>query len=218
VLLTVALVSGWNLQGWPGRVNDDEGIYVAEAWAMLVPHHISNYTYWYDHPFLGWAQMAGWIWLTDGFHRYPSAVMVGREFMWVVNLASCAMLYLLARRIHLRRGMAAIVVLLFGLSPLAIFFHRLVFLDNIAVTWMLAALALAASPRRSMAAALGSGACFAVAALSKETIALLVPSVVWILWQHTDRRTRVWNLSVFGAIFALYSPRCAASCFLAGAT
>ena len=55
----MGLASGWNLQGWPGRVNDDEGIYVAEAWAMLVPHHISNYTYWYDHPFLGWAQMAG---------------------------------------------------------------------------------------------------------------------------------------------------------------
>jgi Dolichyl-phosphate-mannose-protein mannosyltransferase len=203
VLIAVGIVSGWNLQGWPGRVNDDEGTYVAEAWAMLVPHHISNYTYWYDHPFLGWAQMACWIWLTDGFHRYPSAVMAGREFMWVVNLASCAMLYLIARRIHLRRGIAAVAVLLFGLSPLAIFFHRLVFLDNIAVAWMLAALALAATPRRSMAAAMGSGVCFAVATLSKETIALLLPTIVWMLWQHTDRRTRVWNLGVFSLTFVL---------------
>jgi hypothetical protein len=201
VLITVGLASGWNLQGWPGRVNDDEGTYVAEAWAMLVPHHISNYTYWYDHPFLGWAQIAGWIWLTDGFHRYSSAVMAGREFMWVVNLVSCAMLYLIARRIHLRRGIAAVVVLLFGLSPLAVFFHRLVFLDNIAVVWMLAALALASSPRRSMAAAMGSGMCFAVAALSKETIALLLPTAVWTLWQHTDRRTRVWNLGVVSVTF-----------------
>ena len=202
-LIFVAVVSGWNLQGWPGRVNDDEGIYVAEAWAMLVPHHISNYTYWYDHPFLGWAQLAGYIWLTDGFHRYSSAVMVGREFMWVINLVSCAILYVVARRLRFRRTTATAAVLLFGLSPLAVYFHRMVFLDNIAVLWMLAALALAASPKRSIGSAVGSGVCFAVAVLSKETIAVLLPAVAWTVWQHTSPRTRAWNLGGFWASFVL---------------
>jgi len=90
VLAVVGLFSAWNMQGWPGRVDDDEGTYVAEAWAMVYQHHLSHYTYWYDHPPLGWAQLAAYIWATGGFHWYPSAIMVGREFMWWVTLASCA--------------------------------------------------------------------------------------------------------------------------------
>src|SRR5215471_4587267 len=177
VLVITGLASAWNLQGWPGRVNDDEGTYVAEAWAMLAEHHLSHYTYWYDHPPLGWALIAGWAWLTDGFHRDPSAVMLGREVMWLANLVSCALLYLVARRLGMRRAFAAAAVLLFGLSPLAIYYHRMVFLDNLAAMWLLAALAIAASPRRSLAAALWSGVCFAIAALTKETVVLLLPAV-----------------------------------------
>jgi hypothetical protein len=199
LLTVVGLANAWNLQGWPGRVNDDEGTYVAEAWAMLVPHHLSHYTYWYDHPPLGWALIAGWAWLTRGFARYPSAVMLGREVMWLACLVSCGLLYGLARRLQMRRAAAAGAVLIFGLSPLAIYYHRMVFLDNLSTMWMLAALAIAASPRRSLAAALWSGACTAIAALTKETVILLMPVVVWVLWQHTDRKTRLWQLAVYGA-------------------
>lgn len=199
LLTVVGLANAWNLQGWPGRVNDDEGTYVAEAWAMLVPHHLSQYTYWYDHPPLGWAVIAGWAWLTRGFARYPSAVMLGREVMWLTCMVSCGLLYGVARRLQMRRAAAAGAVLLFGLSPLAIYYHRMVFLDNLATMWMLAALAIAASPRRSLAAALWSGVCTAIAALTKETVILLIPAIVWVLWQHTDRKTRSWHLAVYGA-------------------
>jgi 4-amino-4-deoxy-L-arabinose transferase-like glycosyltransferase len=197
LLVIIGAANAWNLQGWPGRVNDDEGTYVAEAWAMLYPHHLSHYTYWYDHPPLGWALVAGYAWLTGGFHRDPSAVMVGRELMWLVNLVSCSLLYLLARRLHFRQVTAAAAMLLFGLSPLAIYYHRMISLDNLATMWMLAALAIAASRRSSLAAAFWSGACFAAAVLSKETIVMLLPAIVWMLWQHTDRRTRVWNFGIF---------------------
>jgi 4-amino-4-deoxy-L-arabinose transferase-like glycosyltransferase len=199
LLTVVGLANAWNLQGWPGRVNDDEGTYMAEAWAILVPHHLSHYTYWYDHPPLGWALIAGWAWLTRGFARYPSALMLGREVMWLTCLASCGLMYCLARRLQMRRAAAAGAVLLFGLSPLAIYYHRMVFLDNPATMWMLAALAIAASPRRSLAAALWSGACTAIAALTKETVILLMPAIVSVLWQHTDRKTRPWHLAVYGA-------------------
>ncbi len=203
LLILVGVANGWNLQGWPGRVNDDEGTYVAEAWAVIVPHHLSHYTYWYDHPPLGWMLMAAYIWLTRGFQRYSSAVMAGREFMWVINLVACVLLYQLARRLRLSRPFAVAAVVIYGLSPLSIFCHRMVFLDNIATTWMLAALVLAASPRRSLAAAAGSGICFAFACLSKETIIITLPAVVWVLWQHADQRTRRWSLGVFGTIFVL---------------
>ncbi|WP_238011904.1 glycosyltransferase family 39 protein [Dactylosporangium sp. AC04546] len=203
LLLVAGLVNGWNLHGWPGRINDDEGTYVNQAWAMLDHGALSHYTYWYDHPFLGWAIIAGYAGLTDGFDRAPSAVMVGREVMLIAALVSCALLFLLARRLRLNRGWAAVAVALFALSPLAVYFHRMVFLDNLATMFVLAALAAAASPRRSVAAALWSAVWFASAALCKETIVILLPALVWLLVQHTDRRTRVWNLGVFFVSFAV---------------
>jgi hypothetical protein len=196
-LAIVGAAMAWNLQGYPGRVNDDEGTYVDRAWAMLSAHHLSNYTYYWDHPFLGWATIGAWAGLTDGYPRDPRSVMVGRELMWVTTLISCVLLYVLARRIDIRRPFAAVAVILFGLSPVDIFFHRLVSLDNLATSWALAALVLAASRRRSWAAAIGSGACFAVAVWNKETIALLFPAVLWLMCQHTDRSTRLANVSSF---------------------
>ncbi len=203
LLIVVGLANTWNLQGWPGRVNDDEGTYVAEAWAMIVPHHLSQYTYWYDHPPLGWGLMALWIWVTRGFQRYPSEVMAGREFMLVVTVVSCGLLYILARRLRFRRLFAALAVVLFGFSPLAIYFHRMVFLDNISTMWLLVAMVFALSLRRSLASALGSGIAFALACLSKETIGILLPAVVWMLWRNAHVKLRSWNLAVFGATFVL---------------
>src|SRR5579863_3412542 len=92
-LLLVIVATAWNLQGWPGRVDEDEGTYVAEAWSMIYEHHLAPYTYWYDHPPLGWAQLAAYIWLTDGFARYSSSIEVGREFMLLVAVASAVLVY-----------------------------------------------------------------------------------------------------------------------------
>jgi hypothetical protein len=202
LIALVGLANAWNLHGWPPRVNDDEATYVDQAWAMVAQGHVAHYTYWYDHPFLGWAVIAGYARLTDGFARVPSAVMVGREVMLGCVVVCTGLLYVLARRLGFHRATATVTVLVFGLSPLSIYFHRMVFLDNLATTWMVAALVFAASPRRSVGAAFGSAVCAAGAALTKETIVILLPALVWLLVQHTDRRTRVWHLGVFATTFA----------------
>lgn len=203
VLTAAGAVTGWNLQGWPGRVDDDEGTYVAEAWAMLYQHHLSHYTYWYDHPPLGWAQIAFFGWLTGGFRHETSAVMLGREFMWCLTMAGCVLLFVTCRRLGLRRVTGCAAVALFAVSPLAIWYHRMVSLDNIGTTWLLAALAIAASRRHSLSAAFWSALTLAVGILSKETTAILAPAVVFVLWQHTRRRTRWWNLGIFGVTLSL---------------
>jgi hypothetical protein len=204
-LVLVGVATAWNLQGWPGRIDDDEGTYVAEAWAMISPHHLAHYTYWYDHPPLGWAQLAAYIRLTDGFARYPSAVMVGREFMLVVTLASSVLLYVLGRRLEFRRTAAAVTVVLFGLSPLAVYYHRMVSLDNIGTLWLIAAMVVATSRRRNLAAAFWAGVFSTMALLSKETLGLLVPVVFWIIWQQAQRHTRKWHLAIYAATVALFS-------------
>jgi 4-amino-4-deoxy-L-arabinose transferase-like glycosyltransferase len=208
LLVTVGLVHWIGYDRFPGRATDDEGTYVSQAWAVQQWHSLAHYTYWYDHPPAGWITMAAYNWATGAFDRLPTSVTVGREFMVWVHVVSAAMMYLLARRLGYHRLAAAGAVLLFGLSPLAVEFQRMVYLDNLAVMWTLAALALAASPRRSLAASVGSAVCFAIAVLSKETIAVLFPALFLLLWQHTSPKTRRYSIALFltllGALVFVY--------------
>ena len=148
---------------------DDEGTYAAQAYALGAFGELAHYTYWYDHPPLGWIQIAAWTWATDAFDRYPTAVSAGREAMLVTYVVSAALLWGLARRLDLSRGGAAAAVLIFGLSPLALVFHRTAYLDNVATPWMLAAFLLAHVRQRQLIAFGASGVCMAIAVLSKET-------------------------------------------------
>ncbi|HEX4090202.1 MAG TPA: phospholipid carrier-dependent glycosyltransferase [Trebonia sp.] len=204
-LVLVIVATAWNLQGWPGRVDEDEGTYVAEAWAMIYEHHLAPYTYWYDHPPLGWAQLAAYIWLTDGFARYSSSIEVGREFMLLVTVASSVLVYVLCRRLRFRPATAGITMALFGLSPLAVYYHRMVSLDNIGTLWLLAAMVAATSRRRSLGAAFWAGMFSAVAVLSKETIAILLPVVFWLIWQQSHPLTRKWHLAIYAVTVGLFT-------------
>ena len=210
VLLTVLLcivgaAMAWNLQGYPGRLNDDEGTYLNQGWWLFTQHQLSTYTYWYDHPPLGWVVIGAYGMLTGRFEAATSMVQVGREVMWGATVISAVLLYMLCRRLRFDRFWSAVAVLAFGLSPLAIYEHRMVFLDNLEVTWILGAFVFATSRRRSLGAAVGSAICFAGATLTKETSVIVLPVLLWVLLQHTDKRTRWWNVSVFGALYVLLS-------------
>lgn len=151
LLLVAGLVHRINLAGAPQRI-DDEGTYTAQAYAVERFGELAHYTYWYDHPPLGWLQIAGWTSLTQAFDRLDPAVLAGREAMLVAHLASVALLWVLARRYQLGRPAAAAAVLVYALSPLAVQFHRTVYLDNVATPWLLGAFVLALSTRRQLAA------------------------------------------------------------------
>jgi 4-amino-4-deoxy-L-arabinose transferase-like glycosyltransferase len=183
--------------------SDDEGTYVAQAWAVRTQGALGHYTYWYDHPPLGWLQLAALDWLLGPLVGGGSAVAGARELMLVPALAGCALLYVLARRLGLRRGFAAAAVLLFVLSPLAVSSLRAVYLDNLATPWLLAAFALAASPRRRLWAYAASGACFAVAVLSKETVLVALPGLLLAVVHGVDRRTRAFCVAAFASVFVL---------------
>jgi hypothetical protein len=202
LLAVVAVVHATGMTRAPQRV-DDEGTYVAQAWAVQHWGTLGHYTYWYDHPPLGWLLLAAWTTLTGAFGRAATAVAAGREFMLVLQLVSVALLYGLARRLGLRRVAAAGAVLLFGLSPLAVGMHRMVYLDNVATPLLLAAFVLVLSPGHRLAAHAAAGLCLAAAVLVKETSLLLVPAVVWQYWQVSDRRTRRYSLILAGSLFAL---------------
>ncbi|HKQ02151.1 MAG TPA: glycosyltransferase family 39 protein [Actinomycetes bacterium] len=202
LLLAVGLVHAIGYDRYPARTTDDEGTYVSQAWAVLHWRTLAHYTYWYDHPPFGWITMASYMWVTDALRRLPTSVSAGREVMIWAKVISAAMMYLLARRLAFHRLAAAGAVLLFGLSPLGLEFQRMVFLDNLAVMWTLAALALAASPKRSLAASTGSAICFGFAVLTKETTAVLFPVLLLLLWQHSSPQTRRYRIPLFLTVLA----------------
>ena len=211
LLVAAAVVHAVGMFDTPMRV-DDEGTYVAQAWAVQHWGELAHYTYWYDHPPVGWIQIAAWTWLTDAFDRAPNAVAAGRELMLVLKVVGCALLWVLARRLRLRPAAALAAVALLAFSPLAIAFTRMVFLDNVATPWLLGAFALALAPRRGLAAAGASGLCFSVAVLSKETTLLLAPALLWQLWMHHHASTRrmagavtVGVMAVVGVMYPLFA-------------
>jgi hypothetical protein len=202
ILVAVGFVHASGMHLNPQRL-DDEGTYISQAWAVLHWNTLAHYTYWYDHPPLGWILTALYSAVTGAFVRAPNAVAAGREFMLLLQLVSAALLFVMARRLGLRRVAALGAVLLFSMSPLALEFHRAVYLDNVATPFVLAAFVLALSPERRLAAFAGSGFCFGVAALCKETSLLLLPALAWQLWRGTDQRTRRYSLAVAGTVFIL---------------
>ncbi|GAA2396801.1 hypothetical protein GCM10010420_23160 [Streptomyces glaucosporus] len=204
LLLTalVVAVQAWNLGGFPG-VGDDEGTYLAQAWAVRTGEGLAHYTYWYDHPPVGWLQLAALTWLPELLLPDLASVVAGRVVMLLPAAASCLLVTALCRRMGMRLWSASLALLLFGLSPLSVTMHRQVYLDNIAVPWMLAAFVLALSPRRHLWHHTAAGVCASVSVLSKETMALALPALLYALHQGSHRTTRTFSFAGAITAFAL---------------
>ncbi|WP_425580273.1 ArnT family glycosyltransferase [Streptomyces polychromogenes] len=199
LLLVIVLVQGWNLTNFPA-LSDDEGTYLAQAWAVQQGDGLAHYTYWYDHPPLGWIQIAALTWLPSLFVPDWMTVAPMRFSMLAVSAAGSVLIYVLARRLWLPRWAAGLAMGLFGLSPLSVVLQREIFLDNLAVVWMLLAFCLAASPSRHLWHHFGSGLAAATAVLTKETMLVVLPALLVTMWRHSHRDTR--KFAVTGAITA----------------
>jgi hypothetical protein len=211
LLVLVGAVHAIGMWSFPRWV-DDPGTYLSQAWSFQYQHALSPYSYIYDHAPAGWIQLSLWSMLTNGFNRYDSAIGFGNECMLIAKLASCALLFALARRLKLSRLGAAGAVLLFGLCPLELMYGRWTFLDNLVTPWLLLAFVLAASPRRSISAATGAALSFAMATLTKETALVALPALLWVIAQNLDRRNRAYVIAVAGfsglllmAMYPLYA-------------
>jgi hypothetical protein len=209
----VLVVLGVNITGYP-MVNDDEGTYLAQAWAVVHGQGLAHYTYWYDHPPLAWIQLAGLSWLPGLISLDDSVVATtGRLAMLPIVAAILLLVYVICRRLGMAIWACAAALVIFGLSPLTVVMYRGVYLDTFAVVWMLGALALALSPSRNLWSFTGAGAAAAISVLSKETMVVTLPAVALALWQHAARSsTRPWAIGGFtsglvlvGAFYPLYA-------------
>jgi cellulose synthase/poly-beta-1,6-N-acetylglucosamine synthase-like glycosyltransferase len=201
LLAFVGVIQATNMLHWPDA-QFDEGTYVSNAWA--VQHGaLAPYTYSYGHPPLAWLLIALWTWARGVFAGTSYSIDTGRELMFVVTMVSCGLVFTLARRLGMQRTFAAGAVILFALSPVGLFFHRTVLLDNVAIAWALAAFVLAFTPRRRLWAFAASGACFAASLLSKETTLVLLPALLLAAAYNADKRTRRYCLALLGSFLGL---------------
>jgi 4-amino-4-deoxy-L-arabinose transferase-like glycosyltransferase len=138
-LLIAGLAHGINMFGFP-YFESDEGTYMSQAWAVVNQGKLTPYTYWFDHPPAGWLFIALWNILTGGFYTFGFSLNSGRVFMLILHLASTFLLYLTAKKITKNELIAIFTILFFSLSPLNIYYHRRILLDNIGVFWMLLSL------------------------------------------------------------------------------
>jgi 4-amino-4-deoxy-L-arabinose transferase-like glycosyltransferase len=199
LLVAILVVQGWNIADYP-TLSDDEGTYLAQAWSVQQGSGLAHYTYWYDHPPLGWIQIALLTWIPA--HISPALMTVGsmRVAMLLVSAVSAILVYVLARRLSLPRWAAGLAMVLFGLSPLSVVLQREIFLDNIAVMWTLLAFCLAASPSRHLWHHFGAGLAAAAGVLTKETMLVILPALMVTMWRHSHRDTRKFALT--GAVTA----------------
>lgn len=191
-VLLIAVVHLVNINNWP-LFFDDEGTYVAQAWAVYTRGKLAHYTYWYDHPPGGWLQLAAILAPLDAL-GLPASALLGRYAMVLYTVLSAGLVFKLSRNLGLRFPVALTAMLLWGLCPLVVFEARQVMLDNMATTWLLAAFVCATSRQQYLSRHLAAGVCFAVAILTKETTVVLAPALLYALWTHCYRPTRWFSV------------------------
>ncbi|MFL5802776.1 MAG: ArnT family glycosyltransferase [Roseiflexaceae bacterium] len=202
-LLLIAFVAhGFNMFNFPAfTYNGDEGIYTGQALAVLHDGQLAPYTYWYDHAPAGWIFLAAWMALSGGPLAFGNPIDSGRVLMLLLHLAMVYRLYQVARKLGCGPAPAAFGVLLFSLSPLAIFYQRPVMLDSLMLFWLLISLDLLLDGQGRLSRVALSGFCFGLALLSKETAVFLLPAMLYIAFR--ERRAHHGGFAVGGWLLPL---------------
>jgi 4-amino-4-deoxy-L-arabinose transferase-like glycosyltransferase len=180
---------GWNMFRYPLYLTD-EGIYMEQAWSVLKEGKLSPYTYFYDHAPMGWLALAGWVGvLPGGFSAFGNAINTGRVLMLVVHLASVVLMFEIVRRFTGSKPAAFLATFVFNLSPLGVYYQRQVLLDNLMMFWILLGLYMLARRDGRIVTAMGAGACFGAALVTKENALFLLPGCAYLL--HKSVRAQV---------------------------
>ncbi|MGI5835061.1 MAG: ArnT family glycosyltransferase [Chloroflexota bacterium] len=202
-LLIVGLIShSVNMFGYPLYLGD-EGIYMEQAWAVLRLGKLAPYTYFYDHAPAGWLFIALWSTiLPQGFLTFGMAVNSGRVLMLIIHLISLALLFRVTTIFSRSLLAATATTLMFTLSPLSVYYHRMVMLDNIMVLWLLLSLYLLLNHGSRLVTVLGSGAAFGLTILTKENAVFFLPVMAYLLFQ-TVQVAHLRRFATTGWAFAL---------------
>lgn len=202
--LVVAFVAhAYNMFNYPLYLGD-EGIYVEQAWAVLRQARLSPYTYFYDHAPAGWLLLSFWtVVLPRQFLSFGMTVNSGRVLMLLLHVAATYFLYRVTKRLSGSDLAAFAASIVFSLSPLALFYQRMVLLDNIMTFWILLSMYFALAPGGRVVTLLASGCAFGVALLTKENALFFAPVLAYLLYTEAKDRPN-FRFSVVGWAFTAW--------------
>jgi endo-1,4-beta-D-glucanase Y/4-amino-4-deoxy-L-arabinose transferase-like glycosyltransferase len=201
LVIVATVVQSYNMFGFPLYLGD-EGIYMSQAYAVAKLGQLTPYPYWYDHAPAGWILIAAWATLTGGFHTFGTAIDSGRTLMLLMHIASLVLLFRILLHLTQSTTAAAIGGLLFALSPLTVIYGRMVLLDNIMITFVLAGTLLLLNYDGQLWRLFVGSLLFGIGVLAKEGAILFLPVLAFGVWtlsnrQHTRFARSIW---LFGAL------------------
>jgi 4-amino-4-deoxy-L-arabinose transferase-like glycosyltransferase len=120
--------------------------------------------------------------------------------MLLISVASTALLYRIASRLTGSTAVGALAGLIFALSPLSLYYGRMVLLDNIMVLWLLLAVDLL-TEGEGLFALMGSGAAFGLAVLTKENALFFAPALGVVLY-FASRERHFYRFGIWGWLYA----------------
>jgi endo-1,4-beta-D-glucanase Y/4-amino-4-deoxy-L-arabinose transferase-like glycosyltransferase len=217
VLLVVSLLvagglHGFNMLYYP-YFESDEGTYLSQAASVAQDGQLAPYTYWYDHPPLGWLTIAAVTTLWGGdWNLFGSPLYTARFVMFLLHLIQVALLYFIVTRVTRSPWLGFTATLLFAVTPLATYFQRRILLDNLMVTWLMLSIAILYVREIKMRHVIMSGVFFGCAVLTKITAVMFGPAFLYLLiaanWNiHRGFRTLGWLITSIGifSTWILYS-------------
>lgn len=191
IALAFALVSGlithgYHLFEYP-LYSTDEGIYIERAWSIVRENRLSPQTYYYDHAPGGWIFIALWEFLLPRhFETFGNPVNSGRALMLLLHLASTFFLFEIARKFSRGRLIAPVIAtFFFNFSVLAVYYQRMVLLDNIMVFWLLLSIYLLLRRQSHLFTGVWSGLAFGISVVTKENAIFFAPTIFYLISRQT---------------------------------
>ena len=201
ILLVSVLFTGFNMFNFP-NYEQDEGTYMGSAWAMFEQGKLSNYTYTYDHPLLGWFQIGAFSELVGGFLAFGSSINTGRVFMLAVAVLSTLLVFSILRRASVRATAALFGAVVFAVSPLGVGLHRQVWLDNLMTLWLLVSLYALIAANGRLWRIVVSALAFGLAFWSKEIAVVFLPGMFYLTYVVAHPAHRRFAFTLWGVATA----------------
>jgi 4-amino-4-deoxy-L-arabinose transferase-like glycosyltransferase len=196
IILAITLsIQALNIFNTPAYTAD-EGNVMANAWAIL-QGKITPYTYSYDHPPIGWIQIAGWARLTGGISSFGTAINSGRVFMLILAVASSLFIYLITSRMSGSRSAALLAMVLYSLSPLSLIYRHEVLLDNIGMFWLLLSLTLITTGKSKLGTFALAGVALGGAILTEGLFLFFLPVMLYAVSLYATSFQRKFSLVAF---------------------
>jgi 4-amino-4-deoxy-L-arabinose transferase-like glycosyltransferase/endo-1,4-beta-D-glucanase Y len=203
----VAYSHSKNLFHFPYYEND-EGTYMAQAWAVTDNNKLAQYTYWYDHAPFGWMFLGFFVKLIGGYNVFGNAINTGRVIMFIMHMLTCVVIYISIYKITKNKYASIISILFFSMFPVANLFQRRVLLDNILVFFLAISVLLILNKKVKIINLMLSGAILGLSVLSKESAVFFLPGIMYLLYYRLDKGKRLIGYSIwlgfFSAIISIY--------------